>query len=270
MPPLPEQRAIASALSDVDELLTALEQLVAKKRDLKQAAMQQLLTGKRRLPGFGEGKGYKETEVGVIPEDWEVTTIGSLKPHVTSGSRGWAKYYSNNIGAPFIRITNLIRESIYLDLSDLKIVCLPDQVREGKRTELQNGDILISITADIGIVGYVSSLLSKPAYINQHISLVRFNNRIFNSKFIAYFLSTKNVQRLFRGATDQGAKTGLNLRTVRALEIALPPLTEQTAIATVLSDIDAEITALEQRHSKTHALKQGMMQQLLTGKTRLL
>ena len=101
---LPEQRAIAPALSDVDELLAALEQLIAKKRDLKQGAMQQLLTGKRRLPGFGEGKGYKETEVGMIPEDWRLATLGEICVF-ENGDRG-SNYPSRKdfvfSGIPFI------------------------------------------------------------------------------------------------------------------------------------------------------------------------
>jgi len=113
--------------------------------------------------------GYKQTEVGVIPEDWEVAAIADLNPFVTSGSRGWAAFYSDR-GAPFIRITNLSRESIDLDLSDLKFVNLPTVTAEGIRTQLQVHDILISITADIGIVGYVSTEVPQPAYINQHIA----------------------------------------------------------------------------------------------------
>jgi type I restriction enzyme, S subunit len=115
---------------------------------------------------------YKQTEVGVIPEKWEVKQIGDLQPFVTSGSRGWATFYSDR-GAPFIRITNLSRASIYLDLEDLRLVNLPKNDSEAARTQLQDGDILISITADIGIIGYVSARVSKPAYINQHIALVR-------------------------------------------------------------------------------------------------
>src|SRR3954464_12811368 len=106
--------------------------------------------------------GFKQTEVGVVPDNWFVKQIGDLKPFVTSGSRGWAAFYSDR-GAPFIRITNLSRDSIYLDLEDLRYVDLPSNSSEGARTQLRDQDVLISITADIGIVGYVSSLVPKPA-----------------------------------------------------------------------------------------------------------
>ena len=131
--------------------------------------------------------GYKQTEVGVIPEDWKAKQIGDLRPFVTSGSRGWAAFYAD-YGATFIRITNLTRGLIYLDLSDLRFVSLPANNSEGARTQLQTGDVLISITADIGIVGYVSAQVPRPAYINQHIALVRFDPSITSPKFISYFL----------------------------------------------------------------------------------
>jgi len=212
--------------------------------------------------------GYKQTEVGVIPEEWCVGEIGDLNPFITSGSRGWADYYSD-MGSPFVRITNMSRESIYLDLADLKLVKLPSDVREGTRTHLRNGDVLISITADIGIVGYVEASVPKPAYINQHIALVRFDSTKANARFVSYFLAAENSQKLFRQLTDVGAKTGMNLATIRKIRLAQPSLTEQRAIAGALSDVDALIGALEKLIAKKRDLKQAAMQQLLTGKKRL-
>ena len=202
--------------------------------------------------------GYKRTEVGVIPEDWHVVGIGDLNPFVTSGSRGWARFYPDT-GAPFIRITNLSRQSIYLDLSDLKFVVFPPQASvEASRTELQDGDLLISITADIGIIGFVDSSTPKPAYMNQHIAMIRFDQSLVYSRFAAYSLASERPQRLFIASMDIGAKAGMSLLTVRKIRLALPPLPEQRAIA-----------ALDQLIAKKRAIKQAAMQQLLTGKTRL-
>jgi len=212
--------------------------------------------------------GYKLTEVGVIPEDWEVLPIAELQPFVTSGSRGWAGFYSER-GYPFIRITNLSRESIYPDLKDLKLVNLPLGVSEGTRTQLQDNDLLISITADIGIIGYVSPLIPKPSYINQHIALVRFDSSKVSSKFISYFLASENPQKLFWASTDTGAKAGMSLITVHKILVSLPPLKEQRSIARVLSDTDALITSLDKLIAKKRDIKQAAMQQLLTGKQRL-
>ena len=211
---------------------------------------------------------YQETELGRLPSDWRVEHLGSLNPFVTSGSRGWARYYAQ-IGDPFIRITNLSRDSIYLDLSDLKQVRLPTDDREGIRTRLQECDLLVSITADIGIVGYVDQRIPESSYINQHIALVRFDPSAADTKFLAYYLASARPQRAFRAGTDQGAKAGMNLASVLAIRAAFPDVPEQRAIATALSDVDALLDGLDRLIAKKRDLKQATMQQLLTGQTRL-
>jgi len=128
---------------------------------------------------------------------------------------------------------------------------------------------LISITADIGIVGYVDSTVPKPAYINQHIALVRFDASKTCGKFVSYFLASERPQRLFRAATDIGAKAGMSLPAVLKIQTALPPLREQRAIAEALSDVDALLADLDRLIAKKRDLKQAAMQQLLTGQTRL-
>ena len=212
--------------------------------------------------------GYKQTEVGVIPDDWECLEIGALNPFVTSGSRGWAAFYAP-AGDLFVRITNMSRESIYLDLNNVRYVSVGSDSSEGNRTSLKNNDILISITADIGICSFVDDSLIKPAFINQHIALVRLDGELVHSRFIAYFLSSHQIQKLFKGSTDQGAKAGMNLDAVRKIKTAIPPLEEQTAIANVLSDVDAMFGSLEALIAKKQAIKTATMQQLLTGHTRL-
>lgn len=213
--------------------------------------------------------GYKRTEVGVIPKHWQVVDIGSLNPFVTSGSRGWARFYAET-GAPFIRISNLTRQSIDLDLSDLKTILLPSQGNaEASRTQLQDEDILISITADIGIIGIVDSRVSKPAYMNQHIALIRFDKTLVCARFVAYSLASAGSRRLFVASMDIGAKAGMSLLTVRKIRFALPPFPEQRAIAEALSDVDELLVALEALIAKKRAVKQAAMQQLLTGKSRL-
>ena len=212
--------------------------------------------------------GYKQTEVGVIPEELGVVQLADLKPFITSGSRGWASFYSES-GSLFVRITNLSRESIYLDLDDSKFVRLPPEASEGVRTQLKEHDVLISITADIGMVGYVDEHVPMPAYINQHIALVRFDSSKTCGKFVSYFLASERPQKLFRASTDTGAKAGMSLGTVQRILTAHPPLPEQRAIATTLSDLDALLGALERLIAKKRDLKQAAMQQLLTGQTRL-
>lgn len=211
----------------------------------------------------------QRTELGEFPADWAVVPLGKLEPFITSGSRGWAAYYAD-IGSTFLRITNLSRSCIYPSLKDLRYVAVPPDNSEGVRTALKAGDVLISITADIGIVGLATESVELPAYINQHIALVRFDGRDVNSRYIAYFLAGAAAQRRFKSMTDAGAKAGMNLAGVRDVLAALPPNTdEQAAIAEALTDADALIDSLEQLLTKKRQIKQGAMQELLTGKRRL-
>jgi len=211
----------------------------------------------------------QRTELGEFPADWQVVPLGEFEPFITSGSRGWAAYYAD-MGSPFLRITNLSRSCIYPSLRDLRYVAVPPDNSEGVRTALRTADVLISITADIGIVGFVTEEVELPAYINQHIALVRLNGRLVSSRYIAYFLAGAAAQRRFKSMTDAGAKAGMNLTGVRDVLAALPPSTdEQTAIADALTDADALIDSLEQLLTKKRQIKQGAMQELLTGKRRL-
>lgn len=225
--------------------------------------LERMLTSQKR------NQDYTQTELGPFPADWLSKTIGSFQPFVTSGSRGWAQYYAER-GDLFVRITNMTRSSIYLDLSDSKFVRLPATGHEGARTQLQTGDLLVSVTADIGIISWVDESIPSPGYINQHIALVRFSSLEVSSLFIAYFLAHVPSQQRFRAITDQGAKAGINLATVQEVQLVMPPTkAEQEAIAAILSDMDAEIAGLEAKLGKARLVKAGMMQELLTGKTRL-
>jgi type I restriction enzyme S subunit len=169
----------------------------------------------------------------------------------------------------FVRITNLSRASIYVDQSDPQFVRLPPHDAEGLRTQLRDGDVLVSITADIGKIGFVDSSVAKPAYINQHIALLRFDGNTANSRFLSYFLASERAQRVFRATTDQGAKAGMNLAAVRGIKAAFPGLPEQNAISAALEDVDALLASLDKLIAKKRDLKQAAMQQLLTGLTRL-
>jgi type I restriction enzyme, S subunit len=209
------------------------------------------------------------TDLGELPVDWRVVPLDEFEPFVTSGSRGWAAYYSDS-GAVFLRITNLSRDCIYPSLDDLRYVQIPADNSEGSRTALAVGDVLISITADIGIVGLVTRDVDLPAYINQHIALVRFDARPVDSRYVAYYLAGAASQKRLKAMTDAGAKAGMNLTGVRQVLAAFPPTTtEQAAISQALTDADTLIDSLEQLLTKKRQIKQGAMQELLTGKRQL-
>ncbi|MEY4245264.1 MAG: hypothetical protein RLZZ245_2849 [Verrucomicrobiota bacterium] len=249
LPPLSEQRAIATALSDVDGLLGALDRLIAKKRDLKQAAMQQLLTGQTRLPGF---KG-----------EWVVKRIGDFTD-CTAG------------GTPSTLVSSYWGGSIrWMSSGELNLKRVEEVSGRITDSGLQNSSTKI-IPAKCVLIGLAGQGKTRGTiamnYVelctNQSIAAV-FPNPSFVPEYL-YFNLDSRYDELRELSAGDGGRGGLNLRIIKAILIPFPPIPEQTAIATLLSEMDAELAALEQRRDKTRALKQGMMQELLTGRTRLL
>lgn len=269
VPLLPEQCAIASALSDVDALLGGLERLIAKKRDLKQAAMQQLLTGQTRLPGEWEVKpGYKHTEVGVLPEDWEVSTIGHQSR--IFGRIGFRGYTVDDIveegsGAIAISPSNVQDGKTVFD----KCTFISwRKYEESPEIKIDDGDIILVKTGStFGKTAMVKNLPGK-ATLNPQV--VVFKNVKPSPGFFGYMMGFPIIQNQIGAAVVGGALPTLSQKLIASFKLPLPPLPEQTAITAVLSDMDAELSALEARRDKIRALKQGMMQELLTGRTRLI
>jgi type I restriction enzyme S subunit len=269
LPPLPEQKAIAQALSDVDAAIAELDRLITKKRNIKQGTMQQLLTGKTRLPGFGEGKGYKKTEVGVIPEDWELKAIKELNFDISDGNYS-SKYPKSDefkiTGVPFIRANNIGQMTVIDD--DMKFISV-DKHSQLLKGHLRKNDILITTRGDIGQIALVPD-----RHINSNINaqIVRINTKDSQiySIYFAYFLLQDTLQKIIISMQTGSALKQLPVSRLTTLAVAIPPLPEQKAIAQILSDMDTEIEALEQKRNKYKAIKQGMMQELLTGRTRLI
>jgi type I restriction enzyme S subunit len=247
-PPLPEQRAIAKALRDVDELLTELDRLIAKKRDLKQAAMQQLLTGKTRLPGFRA--------------EWDVKKIGEFSD-CTAG------------GTPSTRIPSYWGGPIrWMSSGELNMKRI--QEVEGRITEMgvrASSTKLIPIRCVlIGLAGQgktrgTVAMNFVELCTNQSIAAI-FPNDKFYPEYLYYNLDSRYDELRELSAGD-GGRGGLNLKIIKGIPIPFPSIDEQIAIADVLTTMDAEIDALKQRRDKTNDLKQGMMQDLLTGRIRL-
>ena len=203
----------------------------------------------------------------MVPNGWSKIKLGDLTKVITSGSRDWAKYYAES-GSKFIRMTNLNRHGIHLLLDDLKYVSVDSTSSDGKRTALQAGDILCSITAELGKIGWIPENFGE-AYINQHTALIRIDAKKADSKFIAYQLSSNRINQVINSLNDAGAKAGLNLPTIKAIPIFYPPLNEQQKIAQILSTWDQAISATEKLIENSQKQKKALMQQLLTGKKRL-
>ena len=252
LPPPTEQTAIAQALSDVDGLLGALEALIAKKRAIKQAAMQQLLTGKIRMQRGEQSCGYKSSELGLIPNDWQVQ---SLREGIGlfSGNHVFAQYCNTKgEGMPYLTGPADFPNGT---ITQTKFTMRPTSVCE-------LNDILVTVKGS----GAGTLIEADSVYcISRQLMAIRV--RDWNVHFIFYSL-LQNATKL-KGAST-GLIPGLSRSDILDQELPLPAdIEEQNAIATVLSDMDAEIAALEQRRDKTRAIKQGMMQQLLTGRVRL-
>ncbi|WP_324022768.1 restriction endonuclease subunit S [Aeromonas caviae] len=265
-----EQTAIANVLSDSDALIDALEQLIAKKQAIKSATMQQLLTGRTRLPAFalrpdGTPKGYKPSELGEIPEDWEVETIGKVCDLLTGYPFPSNKY--SDSGIRLLRGSNVKRG--VTDWSSDITQYWPVLSQEIKQYELLVGDVVISM--DGSLVGRSFAQLTEddlPAVLLQRVARIR------SVQVSQYFLKEWICSPFFTEHCDSvktvTAIPHISPQDIRDFKLLLPPtMQEQTAIATILSDMDNELQALTQKLEKARALKQGMMQQLLTGKIRL-
>ncbi|EEV25172.1 restriction modification system DNA specificity subunit [Actinobacillus minor 202] len=199
-----------------------------------------------------------------LKDGWESVRLGDIAITVTSGSRDWAQYYSDT-GAKFIRMTNLNRNGITLLLDDLKFVNVQSNSADVKRTSLQANDILISITAELGKIGFIPENFGE-AYINQHTALIRIDPNKAHAKFIAYVLSSVAINKTINSLNDAGAKAGLNLPTIKALSLKLPSIEEQIQITETLSTWDNAIQTTEKLLENTRQQKKALMQKLLNGK----
>jgi type I restriction enzyme S subunit len=220
-----EQRAIAEALRDVDELLGSLDRLIAKKRDIKQATMQSLLTGQTRLPGFSG--------------EWAVKRLGDLLTICHGKSQ----------------------REVEMDGGIYPILATGGQIGTASRPLYDKPSVLIGRKGTINKPRYMAT----PFWTVDTLfySAMKAKN---NAEFFYYRFCQINWMQF----NEASGVPSLNARTIEGIEVATPDPSEQTAIATVLSDMDAELEALEQRRAKTAALKQAMMQELLTGRTRLI
>ena len=252
VPSAAEQRAIAAALSDMDALLAGLDQLIAKKRDLKQAAMQQLLTGQTRLPGF-QG-------------EWAVKRLGDLAD-VKTGPFGSSLHESDYVpdGTPIITVEHLGKFGV--EHFNLPMVSEPDR-RRLQVYSLDPGDIVFSRVGSVD-----RNALIRPSeagwLFSGRLLRVRSDRRQAYAPFLSYQFHSNPFKVMVRSVAVGQTMASLNTQILKRIKVTLPSLEEQIAIAAILSDMDTELNTLEARRDKTHALKQAMMQELLTGRTRL-
>ena len=253
LPTYPEQERIVEALSDVDNMIISLEKLIAKKKAIKQGAMQELLTGKKRLPGFSG--------------EWDDYVVGKMGDFY-SGLSGKSKKDFDCGEAHFITFLNVL-SNVKIDISILASV-------DVKENEFQNvvkkGDLFFNTSSEtpeeVGMCAVLDEELDN-TYLNSFCFGFRLNDDTHAPLFLSYYLNG-SIGRKIMSVLAQGA-TRYNLSKSNFAEtvIKLPSKEEQTAIASILSDMDSEIEALEEKLEKTRQVKQGMMQELLTGRIRL-
>lgn len=247
-----EQRAIAEVLSDVDGLIGALEALIAKKRAIKQTAMQQLLTGKTRLPAFSG--------------EWDRKPLGDVA-QVKTGPFGSALHEDDYVpnGTPIITVEHLGERGVVH--TNLPRVSDADR-RRLCTYSLVTGDIVFSRVGSIDRNALIRSTEDGWLFSGRLLRVRPDRKRVW-SPYLSHQFHSEGVRNRVREVAVGQTMASLNTRILQGVEVFIPSLPEQTAIASVLSDMDAEIAALEARRAKTRAIKQGMMQQLLTGRVRL-
>jgi type I restriction enzyme S subunit len=242
VPPKPEQKAIAEALSDIDTLIVNLEKLTVKKKAIKQGAMQELLTGKRRLPGF-DG-------------EWKVCALEELCDMFSGGTPNSriGSYYGGDI--PWVSISDISVSGKYLINTEKKLT------RDG----LENSSARLYPAKTLLFAMYAS--IGKCCIANQSVSssqaiLGIYNFRNVTCQFLYYYLSFN--QKTFVEMGQTGTQSNLSKKIVQKIPVFLPELNEQIAIVNILSDMDDELNTLEENLKKYQMIKQGMMSELLTG-----
>lgn len=250
--PLPnseEQVAIAAALSDVDSLISALTKKIEKKKAIKQGLMQQLLTGKKRLPGFND--------------KWKSMLLGDIA-EVKDGTHQTPQYVKSG-GKPFYSVENVTAD----DFKNVKHISLEEHKALTSNYRIEKGDVLMTRIGSIGCCKYVDWDVDASFYVS--LALLKINEK-YDSKFISYLSNIKSFkEEVMLNSLVFAIPQKINLGNISLIKVYIPTSkAEQTAISNILSDCDSEIAALEEKRDKYKEIKQGMMQQLLTGKIRLI
>ncbi|MBR6566591.1 MAG: restriction endonuclease subunit S [Spirochaetaceae bacterium] len=252
LPPIEEQKRIAEALSDVDSMISSLEKLIAKKKAVKQSAMQELLMGKKRLPGF--------------TDEWEIKTLKEISHEIVDGPFGSdlkKEHYTTERQVRIIQLSN-IGESGWND-ENTKYTTFA-HAYELIRCIVQPQAVLIAKMMPAGRAILCPN--NEKGYILGSDVVKLIPNDDIDRKYLIYATKSQFYLDQIADDTQGSTRSRTSVSKLRKTSILFPPKSEQTAIASILSDMDNEIEALEQKLAKTRQLKQGMMQQLLTGKIR--
>lgn len=259
LPSLPEQEQIVNAFEDIDDLILSLEKQISKKKAIKQGAMQELLTGKRRLPGF--------------PGGWETLVFGDIFDFIPNNA--FTKAQMDDSG----KVKNihygdiLTKYGAYISADSKDIPYIAKEIdlsRFAEKCYLQSGDLVIADTAEDETVGKALEVIHVdcPVLAGQHTLLCRPKVR-FAEKFLGYYLNASCYHDQLLPYIVGTKVSSVSKASIAQTKLVVPKYEEQQEISSILSDMDNDITALEEKLAKYRQVKQGMMQQLLTGKIRL-
>jgi type I restriction enzyme S subunit len=261
LPPKSEQKTIAEALSDADVLIESLEQLIAKKRQIKQGAMQELFTGKKRLPGFSG--------------EWRMKTLGDLfsfsggftasRDQLSTDGHCYLHYGDiHTSNKTFIDVRSEYQEIPKLDIP-LKRVSTVSLLDDGDVVFVDASEDAEGASKHVVIVNPDKT----PFIAGLHTIVAKSETNELDHRYRRYSFQTPAVKAQFRFFAVGTKVSGISKTNIAKITLPLPSVPEQTAIAEILSDVDAEIAALETKLAKARQIKQGMMQELLTGRIRL-
>lgn len=272
MPPQDELPVIAQILDTLDTAIRETEALIDKLKAVKQGLLLDLLTrgidanGELRPPQSEAPQLYKASPLGWIPREWDASQLCMLTKLITSGSRGWATYYAE-IGALFLRSQNV--RMGYLDFTDRQLVT-PPVGGEGERTKLERSDLLITITGNgVGNVAYVPEDWEEPAFVSQHVGLVRFHAPRLALLAAHYFVKGAPGNQQIVSAQYGQSKPGLSLENLRGFWMPTPSEDEASAINGKIAWAYERLNSEEGLVHQLRNLKLGLMDDLLTGRVRV-
>lgn len=268
-PSLPLQKRIAQYLDSetvqIDELISKQERLIELLAEKRKAIITHAFT--KGLDPNAPTKFSGISWLGHIPETWRTAELKRVITFITSGSRGWAEFYADR-GTPFVRIGNLTRGHLHLDMSATQYVEIPRDA-EGTRAVVKAGDVLLSITAYLGSVA-VASEKEQGSYVSQHIALTRLDQNRLQSRFLAYFVLSESGQRQLNEGAYGGTKLQLSLEDIKSLWIPVPKTSEQIAITRHLDEstarIDALLVAARRSIALLHERRSVLISAAVTGK----
>lgn len=241
IPSIARQKSISRELDKVDDLIQIKEKQVEEIERLLKSRFTEM---------FGDAV--------INSMSWEEHRLDEYIEFLTSGSRGWSQYFVDTEKELFITIKNVKNNHITLD--NIQYVKAPAN-KEAERTKVRAGDLLISITADLGRTGVVDEkIASLGAYINQHLSLVRLDDKKINPQYVSYFLETEGGKIQFESKNQKGVKAGLNFDAIRSLKILVPPIERQNTYIEFVEQVEKAKAVIKEQLAELETLKKSLMQ----------